>query len=55
MIVMKNHVEEIDIESETEEPPISVKGSLPYFFPYDFPFNREEYYDAIDWLKKENY
>jgi hypothetical protein len=55
MTMEKNHVEEIDLDSETEEPPEVVKESLLDFFPDDFPFTKEEYFDAIDWPKKEYY
>jgi hypothetical protein len=51
----KNHVEEIDLDPETEEIPEVVKESLPYFFPDDLPFTQEEDFDAIEWPKKEYY
>jgi hypothetical protein len=45
----KNHVEEIDLNPETEKIPKVVKRSLPYFFPDDLPFAQEEDFDAIEW------
>lgn len=47
MTMKKYHVEEIDIESETKEPP-EVEEPLLEFFPDDFPFTIEKYFNAID-------
>jgi hypothetical protein len=51
----KNHVEEIDLDPETEEIHEVVEEYLPYFFPDDLPFAQGEYFDAIEWPKKEVY
>jgi hypothetical protein len=50
----KNHVEEIDIDSEMEEIPGLVKESPPGFSPDESPFSKEEEFDTIDWPKKDD-
>jgi hypothetical protein len=55
MPMEKTHVEEIDIDSETEEIPEETNESLPYFSPDDLPFTKEEDFNAIEWPKKEEY
>jgi hypothetical protein len=51
----KNHVEEIDIDSEMEEIPGLVKETPPGFSPDESPFSKEEEFDTIDWPKKGSY
>jgi hypothetical protein len=43
-----NHVEEIDLDLETEETPESLKKYLLEFFLYDLPFTQEEAFNAIE-------
>jgi hypothetical protein len=47
MALKNNHVEEIDIDSEMEEPP-EVEESLLDFCPDDLPFATEEDFSVID-------
>jgi hypothetical protein len=54
MSMSKNHDEEIDIDSDMEEP-LEVEESLLDFFPDDFPFAIEEDFSVIEWPKKEDY
>jgi hypothetical protein len=55
----RDHVEEIDLDPEIEDPleefPKKFKESPPEFFPDDLPFTQEEYFDDIVWPKREDY
>jgi hypothetical protein len=51
----KVHVKEIDNGVETRETHEPIKENLPIFSPEDFPFTSEEYFDKIQWPKKEEY
>jgi hypothetical protein len=51
MTMAKAHVEEIDIDLETEEIPEPIKEYLPSGSPDDLPFAKEEYFDAIQILE----
>jgi hypothetical protein len=51
----KVHVQEIDNDVESSETHESIKENLPVFSLEDLPFSLEDYFDKIQWPKKEEY